>query len=129
EKSEFAREYLGNDFVDHYTATRRWEVKEYEKAVTNWDRRRYLELILAGLPACLYCSILSILPRSSHALRGSSVPVASPPRPSNTGGVARPGAVSLYNAADCHALVRPSCASPQKDRRAFPVPAARCAHL
>jgi glutamine synthetase len=45
EKSEFAREYLGNDFVDHYTATRRWEVKEYEKAVTNWDRRRYLELI------------------------------------------------------------------------------------
>jgi glutamine synthetase len=45
EKSEVARDYLGNDFVDHYVATRRWEVKEYEKAVTNWDRRRYLELI------------------------------------------------------------------------------------
>src|SRR5947207_754572 len=28
EKSVFASEYLGNDFVDHYTATRRWEVKE-----------------------------------------------------------------------------------------------------
>jgi glutamine synthetase len=31
--------------VDHFVATRRWEVKEYEKAVTNWERRRYLELI------------------------------------------------------------------------------------
>ena len=45
EKSEVAKEYLGTDFVEHFAATRRWEVKEYEKAVTNWDRRRYLELI------------------------------------------------------------------------------------
>jgi len=45
EQSELAREYLGEEFVEHYVATRRWEVKEYEKAVTNWDRRRYLELI------------------------------------------------------------------------------------
>jgi glutamine synthetase len=45
EASELAREYLGADFVEHFVATRRWEVKEYEKAVTNWDRRRYLELI------------------------------------------------------------------------------------
>lgn len=45
ERSEIAREYLGNDFVEHFVATRRWEVKEYEKAVTNWDRRRYLELV------------------------------------------------------------------------------------
>jgi len=45
EKSEIAREYLGADFVEHYTATRRWEVSEYEKAVTNWERRRYFELI------------------------------------------------------------------------------------
>jgi glutamine synthetase len=45
ERSEVAREYLGNDFVDHFVATRRWEIKEYEKAVTNWERRRYLELI------------------------------------------------------------------------------------
>src|SRR6266480_299430 len=34
EKSETAREYLGNDFVEHFVLTRRWEVKEYEKAVT-----------------------------------------------------------------------------------------------
>ncbi len=45
ESSDVAKEYLGKDFVEHFTATRRWEVKEYEKAVTNWDRRRYLELI------------------------------------------------------------------------------------
>ncbi|HLZ62183.1 MAG TPA: glutamine synthetase family protein [Ktedonosporobacter sp.] len=45
ESSEVAREYLGTDFVEHFVTTRRWEVKEYEKAVTNWDRRRYLELI------------------------------------------------------------------------------------
>ena len=45
ERSEVAKEYLGADFVEHYVATRRWEVREYEKAVTNWDRRRYLELI------------------------------------------------------------------------------------
>jgi glutamine synthetase len=40
-----AREYLGRDFVEHFVVTRRWEVQEYEKAVTNWERRRYLELI------------------------------------------------------------------------------------
>ena len=45
ERSELAKEYLGEDFVEHFVATRRWEVKEYDKAVTNWDRRRYMELI------------------------------------------------------------------------------------
>ncbi|HEY6406302.1 MAG TPA: glutamine synthetase family protein [Ktedonobacteraceae bacterium] len=45
EQSEFAREYLGAEFVEHFVATRRWEVSEYEKAVSNWERRRYLELI------------------------------------------------------------------------------------
>lgn len=45
EGSEVAKEFLGRDFVEHFVATRNWEVKEYEKAVTNWDRRRYLELI------------------------------------------------------------------------------------
>ncbi len=45
ERSEVAKEYLGADFVEHFAATRRWEVREYEKAVTNWDRRRYFELI------------------------------------------------------------------------------------
>ena len=45
QQSEFAREYLGADFVEHLVPTRRWEVSEYDKAVTNWDRKRYLELI------------------------------------------------------------------------------------
>jgi glutamine synthetase len=45
EQSGMAREYFGSDVVDHFVATRRWEVKEYEKAVTNWDRRRYFELV------------------------------------------------------------------------------------
>jgi glutamine synthetase len=45
ESSEVARVYLGADFVEHFVATRRWEVKECERAVTNWERRRYLELI------------------------------------------------------------------------------------
>jgi glutamine synthetase len=45
ESSEVAKEFLGADFVEHFATTRRWEVQEYEKAVTNWDRRRYLELI------------------------------------------------------------------------------------
>jgi len=45
EQSAFAREYFGEDFVEHFVATRRWEVSEYDKAVTNWDRKRYLELI------------------------------------------------------------------------------------
>jgi glutamine synthetase len=45
EQSAFAQEYLGEDFIEHFVATRRWEVKEYERAVTNWERRRYIELI------------------------------------------------------------------------------------
>lgn len=45
ERSAVAKEYLGADFVEHFTTTRRWEVQEYERAVTNWERRRYLELI------------------------------------------------------------------------------------
>jgi glutamine synthetase len=45
EGSEVAREYLGAEFVEHFVTTRRWEVQEFEKAVTNWERRRYFELI------------------------------------------------------------------------------------
>ena len=45
EHSEVAREYLGHEFVEHFVVTRRWEVQEFEKAVTNWERCRYLELI------------------------------------------------------------------------------------
>ncbi len=43
--STVAREILGNDVVDHYVAVARWEIGEFEKAVTDWERRRYFELI------------------------------------------------------------------------------------
>jgi glutamine synthetase len=45
ERSERARELLGDGFVDHYVRTRRWEVRQFERAVTTWELERYLELI------------------------------------------------------------------------------------
>ena len=41
--SEAARAIFGDDFVSHYVHTRRWEVREYERAVTDWELRRYFE--------------------------------------------------------------------------------------
>lgn len=40
-----AREILGEGFVDHFVRTREWEVRQFERAVTNWELERYLELI------------------------------------------------------------------------------------
>jgi glutamine synthetase len=45
EKSEVARAILGEAFVDHYVRTRDWEVRQYERAVTDWERARYFESI------------------------------------------------------------------------------------
>jgi len=42
-QSKKAREILGEPFVDHYVRTREWEVRQYEKAVTDWELRRYFE--------------------------------------------------------------------------------------
>lgn len=44
-QSKTARQILGDDFVDHYVATREWEVRQFERAVTTWELERYLELI------------------------------------------------------------------------------------
>jgi glutamine synthetase len=44
-KSETARAILGEGFVDHYVRTREWEVRQYERAVTDWELRRYFESI------------------------------------------------------------------------------------
>lgn len=44
-KSRSAREVLGAGFVDHYTRTRDWEVREYQKSVSDWERRRYFESV------------------------------------------------------------------------------------
>jgi glutamine synthetase len=44
-ESGAARELLGDGFVDHFCATREWEWRKYQDAVTDWELRRYLEII------------------------------------------------------------------------------------
>ncbi len=43
--SAFAREAFGDDVVDHYTHFFRTEQAAYDKAVTDWERKRYFERI------------------------------------------------------------------------------------
>jgi glutamine synthetase len=43
-RSEIARALFGG-FVDHFVATRRWEWRQFGKAVTNWELSRYFEII------------------------------------------------------------------------------------
>jgi glutamine synthetase len=43
--SAVAREFLGDAFVDHYVAMRRWEVEKHRRAVTAWERARYFEQV------------------------------------------------------------------------------------
>ncbi|MBV9883876.1 MAG: hypothetical protein JO276_12785 [Sphingomonadaceae bacterium] len=40
-----ARALFGDDFVDHYAATREWEEREARKAITDWQLARYFEII------------------------------------------------------------------------------------
>ena len=43
--SKAAREMFGDPFVEHYSATREWEVRENLKWVSDWDLARYFEII------------------------------------------------------------------------------------
>lgn len=43
--SSAARALFGAEFVEHYAATREWEEREYRKAVTDWQLKRYFEII------------------------------------------------------------------------------------
>ena len=43
--STVVREYLGDIFVEHYAASRDWEVREYERSVNDWQLKRYFEII------------------------------------------------------------------------------------
>jgi glutamine synthetase len=43
--SETARKLLGDAFVDHYLLTRDWELRQFNKAVTDWETARYMEMI------------------------------------------------------------------------------------
>lgn len=40
-----ARSLFGDPFVDHFAASREWEEREFRKAVTDWELRRYFEII------------------------------------------------------------------------------------
>jgi glutamine synthetase len=43
--SDIAAGLFGKEFVDHFTATREWEWRQYSKVVTDWELKRYLEII------------------------------------------------------------------------------------
>jgi glutamine synthetase len=45
EKSEFAKRAFGAEVVEHYAHFFRSEVAAYDKAVTDWERKRYFERI------------------------------------------------------------------------------------
>jgi glutamine synthetase len=43
--SNVAKEILGEPFVEHFTGTREWEWRQHLKAVTDWEYKRYFEII------------------------------------------------------------------------------------
>jgi glutamine synthetase len=44
-ESEVARDWFGDDFVEHFAATREWEWRQWLDAVTDWELKRYFEII------------------------------------------------------------------------------------
>jgi glutamine synthetase len=44
-QSDVAKTILGTSFVEHFTQTREWEWRQSLKAVTDWEFRRYFEII------------------------------------------------------------------------------------
>ncbi|HEY4654620.1 MAG TPA: glutamine synthetase, partial [Cyclobacteriaceae bacterium] len=44
-QSDIAGEILGKKFVAHFTQTRTWEWRQHLKAVTDWEYKRYFEII------------------------------------------------------------------------------------
>jgi len=43
--SDIARDFLGDTFVDHFAATRDWEWRQWLDGVTDWELKRYFEII------------------------------------------------------------------------------------
>ncbi len=43
--SAIARDWLGDTFVDHFAATREWEWRQWLDGVTDWELKRYFEII------------------------------------------------------------------------------------
>jgi glutamine synthetase len=44
-QSALAKELLGEAFVEHFAGTREWEWRQFSKVVTDWELKRYLEII------------------------------------------------------------------------------------
>jgi len=44
-QSAIARDWLGDEFVDHFAATREWEWRQWLDGVTDWELKRYFEII------------------------------------------------------------------------------------
>ena len=44
-QSAIARDFLGDTFVEHFAATREWEHRQWQDAVTDWELKRYFEII------------------------------------------------------------------------------------
>ena len=44
-QSKMARRYFGDAFVEHFAASREWEEREFRKHVTDWELKRYFEII------------------------------------------------------------------------------------
>ena len=45
QQSPVAKQLFGEQFVEHFAATRLWECRQFDKAVTDWERARYFEII------------------------------------------------------------------------------------
>ena len=45
EGSQAAKDMWGEAFVNHFAASRKWEEREFRKAITDWELSRYFEII------------------------------------------------------------------------------------
>ena len=44
-RSDLARDWFGDEFVDYFAQSREWEWRLWLDAVTDWERKRYFEII------------------------------------------------------------------------------------
>jgi glutamine synthetase len=44
-ESKIARELFGEAFVDHFVRTRQWEWRQFQDSVTDWELKRYFEIV------------------------------------------------------------------------------------
>ncbi|WP_256012783.1 glutamine synthetase family protein [Desertivirga xinjiangensis] len=45
QESSLAKDLFGDEFVQHFTSTRIWEWKKFSKQVSDWELKRYFEII------------------------------------------------------------------------------------